>query len=74
MKAETFSLTLTGFKTKAQAEAFLSWYEGQGEQDACIWFDELKHKGKIDVDFMPVDVKTKAVWKEKNLTARLDIA
>lgn len=26
--------------TMAQAETFAEWYEGQGEQDACIWFDE----------------------------------
>ncbi len=26
--------------TMAQAKTFVEWYEGQGEQDACVWFDE----------------------------------
>ena len=25
--------------TKEQAETFVHWYEGQGEQDAEVWFD-----------------------------------
>ena len=25
--------------TPKQAETFASWYEGQGEQDAGVWFD-----------------------------------
>jgi hypothetical protein len=27
--------------TREQAHAFCSWYEGQGEQDQGIWFDDL---------------------------------
>lgn len=34
-----FSVTITGFKTLEQAQAFASWYEGQGEQDASNWFE-----------------------------------
>ena len=26
--------------TMEQAKMFTSWYEGQGEQDASIWFEE----------------------------------
>lgn len=33
-------LTITGFKSVAEAEAFAEWYSGQGEQDASIWFEE----------------------------------
>ena len=73
MKEETFSLTLTGFKTKQQAEELLKWYEGQGEQDACVWLEESKIQGKIDVDFMPVDVSKRYVWEGNNLIAALDI-
>lgn len=25
--------------TKKQALTLVKWYEGQGEQDACCWFD-----------------------------------
>lgn len=50
-----FSVKIEGFKTQAQAEAFIKWYEGQGEQDACVWFECRVEEGKLDVDFMPVD-------------------
>ncbi len=26
--------------TKEQAKVFVDWYEGQGEQDADVWFEE----------------------------------
>ena len=70
-----YSLTIRGFKTPAQVKAFIDWYEGQGEQDACIWFEIHKDAGKIDVDFMPVDVSKKYEWNEEqtNLTAYLKI-
>lgn len=29
--------------TKEQAEILASWYSGQGEQDADIWFDYSGH-------------------------------
>jgi hypothetical protein len=59
-----FTLTIKGFKTKEQALEFAKWYEGQGEQDAAYWFEERKEEGKIDIDFMPVDVwKMRDQWK-----------
>lgn len=39
-KEEGIQLVISGFKNKKQAEAFMNWYEGQGEQDACLWFEE----------------------------------
>lgn len=33
------SVVFKGFKTPEQAQAFVDWYEGQGEQDACVWFE-----------------------------------
>lgn len=54
-EVQEFTLTIKGFKTKEQVKAFASWYEGQGEQDASIWFECRKEEGEIDVDFMPVD-------------------
>lgn len=70
---EEFSLTIKGFKTKAQAKAFIDWYEGQGEQDASAWFEARVDEGEIDVDFMPVDVSKKYVWDGSNLIAHLKI-
>ena len=39
MEKEKVSCTFVNL-TRAQAREFASWYEGQGEQDADIWFDE----------------------------------
>ena len=50
-----FNLEIKGFESKNEVEEFIKWYEGQGEQDACIWFSCRKQEGKIDRDFMPVD-------------------
>lgn len=51
------SVQISGFNTKAEAEAFIDWYEGQGEQDAGYWFEARKEEGKIDISFMPTDIK-----------------
>ncbi len=50
-------VVVTGFRTEAQAKAFIEWYEGQGEQDAGVWFECRKEEGEIDVDWMGVDLK-----------------
>lgn len=50
-----FKLEISGFKSMEEVEVFIKWYEGQGEQDASVWFEEAKMRGKIDRDFMPVD-------------------
>lgn len=34
-----FNVLIRGFATKEQAKEFISWYEGQGEQDAYEWFE-----------------------------------
>ncbi len=68
-----YNLLLKGFKTKEQVKAFIDWYEGQGEQDACAWFECRKSEGEIDVDFMPVDVREKYKWEDNTLVAHLKI-
>ena len=68
-----FTLTIKGFKTKAQVKAFIEWYEGQGEQDSETWFLDRKLEGEIDVSFMPVDCSKPYVWDGNNLTAHLKI-
>lgn len=35
-----FSVIVKGFPTKEAAEAWVGWYEGQGEQDVSTWMDE----------------------------------
>lgn len=55
-----YTVKVTGFKTKAQAEEFINWYEGQGEQDASYWFEARVAEGTLDTDFMPC--KSKSDW------------
>lgn len=35
----TYCVQILGFKSKAQAQEFITWYGEQGEQDAHIWFE-----------------------------------
>jgi hypothetical protein len=51
-----FSLKINGFRDEAEARAFIEWYEGQGEQDATIWFECRMEEGEIDRDFIGVDI------------------
>jgi ABC-type Fe3+ transport system substrate-binding protein len=34
------TVSVSGFSNKEQAQVFVDWYYGQGEQDAGYWFDE----------------------------------
>lgn len=71
--SDEYKLVLSGFKTKEQVKEFISWYEGQGEQDAAPWFESCKEKGKLNVDLMPVDVNIPYVWIDNELHAKLQI-
>jgi hypothetical protein len=62
-----FSVKINGFRSKAEAEAFVEWYEGQGEQDAQLWLEESKARGRIDRDFFPVDMTRPPVFEENML-------
>lgn len=33
------NVIIKGFKTDAHAKMFMSWFEGQGEQDQEAWFE-----------------------------------
>lgn len=57
-----YSLKIYGFNTKAEVEAFVDWYNGQGEQDAYIWLEVSKSRGEIGVDTMNVDYKKASGW------------
>jgi len=41
-------LLITGFRNKEEIDTFIDWYEGQGEQDAALWF-ELRQEEGLDV-------------------------
>lgn len=51
------TVKITGFNTKEEAEQFILWYDGQGEQDIPFWLECRKDEGKIDVDTMNVDLE-----------------
>lgn len=73
-----YTLTIKGFKNKQQVEEFASWYCGQGEQNASIWFECRCEEGVLDVSTMNVDgSKMVGNWKiedgETNLDLHLDI-
>ena len=69
-----YSVVVRGFKTKAQAEEFIFWYCGAGEQSSVDWFEARKSEGDIDVDSMVVDNKTFPIaWKENQAEMLLSI-
>jgi hypothetical protein len=70
---EGYELHLKGFRTRAEAQEFLNWYEGAGEQDAQVWFECRQDEGIIDVDFMPVDGVRGYEWKDNALVAHLNL-
>ena len=53
--AKEITVAVKGFTNDAQAKAFIEWYEGQGEQDAWVWFELRKEEGELDVTSMNVD-------------------
>ena len=65
-----YTVNVTGFKTKEQAEQFMAWYSAQGEQDATVWFECRKDEGKLDVEFMPT--KSFTGWKDNTIGMELD--
>lgn len=65
----TYSLKLTGFKTKEQVEALLDWYEGSGEQQAGDWLENQD----VGATFMPVNLNVPYSWNDTTLTAELRI-
>ena len=50
-----FNVCITNFKSKEEAEEFINWYSGQGEQDCAIWMECRKEEGMDVRDFLPVD-------------------
>lgn len=69
-----YQITIKGFHTKQQAREFASWYNGQGEQDAMVWFECRMEEGVLDVSSMTVDCsKPYDDWDEVNGVGNLNI-
>lgn len=71
----SYSLKINGFRSMKEVETFINtgnleleyiWYNGQGEQDASIWFEEAKLQGDIDRDFIPIDTSKPYEVEEEN--------
>jgi hypothetical protein len=60
-----FTLMITGFRTQAEVDAFISWYEGQGEQDAAVWFEYRQKEGEVECCSMDTDL-SKEHWPPKH--------
>ena len=56
-----------------EIRTFPDWYEGQGEQDAEIWFECRKDEGEIDIGTMYVDYTKPYEWQDNTLIAWLKI-
>jgi len=50
--------------TLEQAKTFASWFEGQGEQDCCVWFEE----NKVDAPLVDVVKPNWITVDEQNQT------
>lgn len=62
---ETWSVLVTGFPTKEDAEAWRGWYDGQGEQDADIWLEDRKNDGDCGIKSAYVDYSEEAQKAKK---------
>jgi len=60
----SYSVTFEGFSSKAEAEEFIHWYSGSGEQFAEEWLAERKAEGLIEHCSFTVDSRN--TWDLKN--------
>jgi len=69
-----FSVVITGFSSKAEAEAFVEWYDGSGEQNSFIWFEARKFEGKIKHSIMNVSSKIFPLkWNNNSIEMKLEL-
>ena len=61
----SYKIEITGFKTQTQAEAFVRWYEGEGEQNIGEWVDT-----SMNVD---IEKTYPLTWNDKTLKMCLSI-
>lgn len=66
-----FNVTLKGFKTKEEAEEFISWYGNSGEQD---FGDHLECQDDFDMSFASVDYLNSPQWDGPNYVTNLKMS
>jgi hypothetical protein len=69
----SYELHIKGFKTKDEVEAFISWYEGQAEQDITVWLQDRKYEGKDVRKYLDTDITATYPIKWQNNVASLQI-
>jgi len=47
-----FRVVLDGFDTKEQAQAFINWYGGSGEQDSECWLQEHSDLSCANINYL----------------------
>lgn len=67
----SIKLVIDGFNTISEAKAFVDWYEGQGEQDASIWFECRKDEGEIPSSSMLCESSETIDSETVNMTLKM---
>lgn len=52
-----FNVLVSGFKSRAEADEFIKWFDGQGEQDLAYWFEEAASKNPDIRPALIVDIE-----------------
>ena len=55
MSAQEITLTIKGFQSKAQVDAFVNWYVRSGEQDIALDLEIGNEDGKLGCNYMNAD-------------------
>lgn len=67
-----YSVNLSGFKTLEAAREFISWFEGQGEQDISVWW-EIKQEERPEIGNSPiVDISVPEMIVDRTVHARIE--
>lgn len=69
----SYSVIVKGFKSKEEAQVFVDWYEGEGEQASEYWLS-IARSGKEDLirDSLYVDLKKRYEYTEDSITFYID--
>ncbi len=64
MNEQTYSINISGFTTKEEAQTFLDWYNEDGCNDIDIWLECRTYDGDIYAKYMNLKGPTK--WGDSN--------
>lgn len=62
-----YEVVIKGFRSLAECQAFYEWYEGQGEQDACNWFEGAEYAQRVGLESATVDLYAPVVMEGTSL-------